>query len=1039
MAALLLSAVVARRRGTVTFVFTDIEGSTRLVHELGERYGEVQSTHRRLIRTAFAAHGGDEVDTQGDSFLYVFGRARDAALATADAQRALAACEWPDGVQLRVRMGMHTGEPGVSEEGYHGVGVHRAARVMAAAHGGQVLASQASAAVLGDERLPGIELRDLGQHELKDLDRPERIFQLDIDGLPTGFPPLRTQTAAVARPFYRRPLLVGAAAGVVAAAVAIPVFAIAGGSGGGQTLDAVQDNAVAAIDASSGDIVDEAPDIPSPERVAAGANAVWVTSSKGGGSVIRLDPESHDVEDTIEVGSGPQGIAYGAGAVWVANSLDGTVSRISPETNEVVETYSVGNTPSAIAVGHDSVWVTNADDRTVSRVDATTGDARTTIPVDAAARGLAIGGGAVWLTDPVGNAVVRLDPASQTVVGRINVGSGPTAIVYGEGRVWVANNLDGTVTRIDVARGTVTGTYPVGVAPNGIAVARDAVWVTDEVTGALVRVDPETGEAVRTRLGGRPEGVSAVEDSIWVAVQAAGDAHRGGTLKIAWRKGDFVSIDPARAYGPLPWQLLAATSDGLVGFKKVGGADGNTLVPDLAITLPAPTDGGRTYRFQLREGVRFSTGREVKPSDIRYTLERMFRAPPDGRPDFYAGIVGGDACLKHPRRCDLGSGVVADDKAGTVTFHLREPDPEFLYKLAMPFAFALPAGTPVKGDRPVPGTGPYRIAEYRKERRIRLVRNEHFRVWSRAAQPDGLPDAIEVSVIPSAARQAEGVIAGRLDVTSDVARAKIEEARTRHASQLHVTPAALTIAILLNTRRAPFDDVRARRAVAYALDRSRIVEDLGGSEFAAPTCQLLPPNFPAYRSHCRYTTGAGDSWTAPDRVRARRLARESGTTGATVNVLVLAQGYQPLVSTSRALVGALRQLGYGVRVHRRSDPEGYFGEFYSGGARYDAATTAWAQDYPAPGNFLEGIVGCVQNPYSCDRAIDRRIRADRALQARDPQAAVNAWAALDRELARRAGAIGAINLRAMDFVSRRVGNYQHHPVFGMLLSQVWVR
>src|SRR5688500_15964420 len=160
-----------RRGGTVTFVFTDIEGSTRLVRELGEAYGEVQGAHRRLIREAFAAHGGDEVDTQGDSFLYVFGRARDAALGAPDAQRALAAHEWPEGLDLRVRMGMHTAEPSVSEAGYHGVGVHRAARIMAAGHGGQILASQATASVLHDDRLPGVELRDLGEHRLKDVDR----------------------------------------------------------------------------------------------------------------------------------------------------------------------------------------------------------------------------------------------------------------------------------------------------------------------------------------------------------------------------------------------------------------------------------------------------------------------------------------------------------------------------------------------------------------------------------------------------------------------------------------------------------------------------------------------------------------------------------------------------------------------------------------------------------------------------------------------------------------------------------------------------
>ena len=142
--------------------------------------------HQRLLREAFAAHGGEEVDTQGDAFFYVFSRARDAAAAAADAQRALAAHEWPEGAEFRVRMGMHTGEPVVSDEGrYHGMGVHRTARIMAAGHGGQILASQATASVLADDELDGITLRDLGEHKLKDLARPERIYELGSTGCRT--------------------------------------------------------------------------------------------------------------------------------------------------------------------------------------------------------------------------------------------------------------------------------------------------------------------------------------------------------------------------------------------------------------------------------------------------------------------------------------------------------------------------------------------------------------------------------------------------------------------------------------------------------------------------------------------------------------------------------------------------------------------------------------------------------------------------------------------------------------------------------------
>src|SRR5262249_30533327 len=158
-----------RPRGTVTFVFTDLEGSTRLLKLLRDRYGAVLAEHQRIVRDAFAAHAGEEVDTQGDAFFYVFSRARDAAAAAADAQRALAARrafaahEWPDGLECRVRIGLHTGEPDLSEDGrYVGLGVHRTARIMAAGHGGQILLSQATASVLGDDEPVGLSLRYLG-------------------------------------------------------------------------------------------------------------------------------------------------------------------------------------------------------------------------------------------------------------------------------------------------------------------------------------------------------------------------------------------------------------------------------------------------------------------------------------------------------------------------------------------------------------------------------------------------------------------------------------------------------------------------------------------------------------------------------------------------------------------------------------------------------------------------------------------------------------------------------------------------------------
>jgi class 3 adenylate cyclase len=178
--------------GTLTVLHTEIEASTSLTVHLGDRYPEVLATHRALLRAAFAAHEGHEVDTQGDSFFVVFPRATQAVAAAVAIQRALAAEAWPEGGAVRVRIGLHTGEPIRTAEGYTGLDVIRGARIRDAGHGGQVLLSKSTAALIEDALIDGLSLRDLGAHRLKGLPRPERIFQLIILGLPADFPPLQS-------------------------------------------------------------------------------------------------------------------------------------------------------------------------------------------------------------------------------------------------------------------------------------------------------------------------------------------------------------------------------------------------------------------------------------------------------------------------------------------------------------------------------------------------------------------------------------------------------------------------------------------------------------------------------------------------------------------------------------------------------------------------------------------------------------------------------------------------------------------------------
>jgi class 3 adenylate cyclase len=178
--------------GTVTFVFSDVEGSTGLLKRLGDRYGDVIREHRRIVRESFGAHGGVEIDTQGDAFFFAFARAREAVAAAVAAQRAHAEHEWPEGETVLVRMGLHTGEPALGEEGYHGLDVVRAARLCTSGRGGHVLLSEATRALLGSALPAGVSVHPAGERRLKDIDEPERVYELAIEGVeqPQAGPPV---------------------------------------------------------------------------------------------------------------------------------------------------------------------------------------------------------------------------------------------------------------------------------------------------------------------------------------------------------------------------------------------------------------------------------------------------------------------------------------------------------------------------------------------------------------------------------------------------------------------------------------------------------------------------------------------------------------------------------------------------------------------------------------------------------------------------------------------------------------------------------
>ena len=405
------------------------------------------------------------------------------------------------------------------------------------------------------------------------------------------------------------------------------------------------------------------------------------------------------------------------------------------------------------------------------------------------------------MANEAASAVTRLDPATSELQ-EITVGNGPEAVAIASGSVWVANGLDGTVSRIDPARNAIAATIPVGRGPSSLLAQGGAIWVADSYGDRIARIDPARNEVVRgISVGSAPQDLAAIGGRIWLSVRETATGHHGGTLRLfGLQRPD--TLDPAIDYNSAG-AVTPSMSDGLVGYKRVGGLDGNTLVPDLATSLPRPTDRGRTYTFQLRRGLRYSTGDPVRASDVRRALERAFRlgSPVAG---YYHGIVGGDACSK--ARCDLTRGVVTDDLRGTLTLHLRRPDPEMFYKLALPAAFPVPRRVSLTKGSPlgVPGTGPYMVKSFARHAPLVLERNPRYREWSAAAQPAGYPDRIVVTYNGRLDDQLTAVEQGKSDfMQSPLPPERVHEITTRYAALVHVFPASATFGVVLNTRCRP--------------------------------------------------------------------------------------------------------------------------------------------------------------------------------------------------------------------------------------------
>jgi peptide/nickel transport system substrate-binding protein len=601
---------------------------------------------------------------------------------------------------------------------------------------------------------------------------------------------------------------------------------------------------------------------------------------------------------------------------------------------------------------------------------------------------------------------------------------------------------------VDPRRAAVTATIALGGQPAAAAQAGGNIWIADRTDGTLLRLAPRHGAVTRFSLGGQLSALTAAGGGLWIAIDAAGAGHRGGTL-VTYTPVD--TIDPAVGTSEIasPLESLGLTNDGLVTLNHAAGPDGTRLVPDLALALPAPTGNGRVYTFHLRPGIRYSTGALVRPSDVTRSFERLFKL--GSVTPYYQAIDGAAACLKAPATCDLSGGIAANDRVGAVTFHLTQPDPDFLFKLAKVYADVLPASTPGRQARtPLPATGPYMISRYTPGRELLMVRNPRFHEWSAAAQPAGHPDQIRMYLSWDSSHAATAIAAGTSDFMPYFGQIPATASYfLHHRSQLQINPVIETSFLFLNVNAPPFNDLRVRQAVNLALDRGHAVAGYGGPLAARPTCQILPPAVGGYHRYCPYTLhpAADGKWHAPDLARARRLVAASGTAGMKVTVWN-SPAPPGAVNETNDLVQTLRQLGY--RTSLRILPFSTFIAYTNDSRNHvQVIDGGWSADSASAGEFIGKLtcayfvpgngVATTDSSEFCDPGLDRQIARAAAQQATNPAAAALMWAQLDQKLTDLAIWVPTVTPNELDFLSSRVRNYQWNPVWGALIDQFWLR
>jgi DNA-binding SARP family transcriptional activator/ABC-type transport system substrate-binding protein len=673
----------------------------------------------------------------------------------------------------------------------------------------------------------------------------------------------------------RRPrrLALGLALTVAAGAAAGGVLLARGGTQSPHAQPLAQPQSVVLLAARSGQVTAEVP-IQAPVLSRFGAGALWNVSFLG--ILTKIDPATGKALASLNTGVPlPCGLAVGEGAVWVTDCSSPTLVRIDPAQAVVAERIALpkdvdisGTDTGEVAIGAGSIWVAQgyANPSWVERLDPRTGHVRKHILIpEGGAQSLAFGGGALWVGGDVDAPGVpklsKIDPRTNRIVTTVtSLTNDVCCIAVGGGFVWAATHHDHTVWKIGQDGSVVTGIKLTADAEN-LSYADGAVWVAAGDGGTVVRIDPTAGATRAYRLGHHLIGVAARSGLVAVGVQPAGQDVtgdlKGRIVRLALKGNylDWTSTDPAAtqyAFNPYQLQFHYATCAKLFNYPDAAGAEGKKLVPEVAAGWPRITDGGRRYTFMVRTGFRFSppSNEAVTAESFRHELER-YLSPKEPGPYHIAefpDVVG--ATSYNAGAAAHVSGVSAH--GNTLVIRLTKPTGDLPTRLALPGLCAVPRGLPmiVNGlPYPIPSAGPYYLAT-RSSDVVVLKPNPNYG-GSRPRHLDAIVYRMNVDVGKAAALVAQGKVDYLQE--DDPALSPGTEAARSAGSRYRLTPNNWTEGLALNARRPLFADLRMRRAVAYALDRSDLAAALGRG---IATSHVLAPSSPGYGDGSGYPLSA---------------------------------------------------------------------------------------------------------------------------------------------------------------------------------------